>query len=154
MKTFLTANRHLSLAFALTSVTLVAGAAHANSRYGDIHQDLSAPRVAAPQATNLSDDGLNSVNAQTPGLRTLWHVRSTGQIGYKAYAEAPRVRSLTQGRRGYGAFAEAPALGDQSGRLLGPGSVLRYRLFSSDKVVLIDSLIPLRAHYSIRTASG
>jgi hypothetical protein len=122
MKMSLTANQYLSLAFALTSVTLVAGAAHANSRYGDIHQDLSAPRVAAPQAPNLSDDGLNSVNAQTPGLRTLWHVRSTGQIGYKAYAEAPRVRSLSLSRSGYEAFAEAPAPISQSAQLLGPGS--------------------------------
>ena len=122
MKTFLTTNQYLSLAFALASVTFVASSAHANSRYGDIHQDLSAPRGAAPQAPNFSDDSLNSVNAQTPSLRTLWHVRSTGQIGYKAYAEAPRVRSLSHGRSGYLAFAEAPAPISQSDQLLGPGS--------------------------------
>ena len=79
MKTFLTTNQYLSLAFALASVAFVASSAHANSRYGDIHQDLSAPRGAAPQAPNFSDDSLNSVNAQTPSLRTLWHVRSTAR---------------------------------------------------------------------------
>jgi hypothetical protein len=41
MKMSLTANQYRSLAAALASVTLVSGAAHANTRYGDIHRRLS-----------------------------------------------------------------------------------------------------------------
>jgi hypothetical protein len=80
MKMSLTADQYRSLAFALTSVTLVAGAAHANSRYGDIHQSLSAAQVAAPQAQ----------------VRSLSRSRS----GYEAFAEAPAPNSLSIGMLG------------------------------------------------------
>jgi hypothetical protein len=64
MKMSLTANQYRSLAVALASVTLVAGAAHANTRYGDIHQRLSEAHAR---------------------VRSL----SFGRSGYAAFAEAP-----------------------------------------------------------------